>query len=142
MSISHRLIAGGFHNNTIISHIFLKPADKWSMCDIRVFACRAVHSPVNGTTAIPWRNSRRRLSLLEQLKGCQEAWCPRAPWDREGAHHAISGTPAGVSWPPRLTLAVHVALSRQDVSDVIYSFREFSEVNQLTELHIQSSINQ
>nr|XP_020442505.1 ras and Rab interactor 2-like isoform X2 [Monopterus albus] len=55
----------------------------------------AVHSPVNGTTAIPWRSSRRRLSLLEQLKGCQEAWCPGAPWDREGAHAAISGTPAG-----------------------------------------------
>ncbi|XP_039987708.1 ras and Rab interactor 3 isoform X2 [Xiphias gladius] len=55
----------------------------------------AVHSPVNGTTAIPWRGSRKRPSLLEQLKGCQEAWCPGAPWDREGAHAAICGTPAG-----------------------------------------------
>ncbi|XP_029373720.1 ras and Rab interactor 2 isoform X2 [Echeneis naucrates] len=55
----------------------------------------AVHSQVNGTTAIPWRSSRRRLSLLEQLKGCQEAWCPGAPWDREGAHAAICGAPAG-----------------------------------------------
>ncbi|XP_051813945.1 ras and Rab interactor 2 isoform X2 [Acanthochromis polyacanthus] len=55
----------------------------------------AVHSQVNGTTAIPWRSSRRRLSLLEQLKGCQEAWCPGAAWDREGAHAALCGTPAG-----------------------------------------------
>ncbi|KAM9359211.1 ras and Rab interactor 2 [Symphorus nematophorus] len=58
-------------------------------------ASRAVHSSVNGTTAIPWRSSRRRLSLLEQLRGCQEAWCPRAPWDKEVVHAAISGTPAG-----------------------------------------------
>ncbi|KAF1393731.1 hypothetical protein PFLUV_G00019070 [Perca fluviatilis] len=58
-------------------------------------ASRAIHSPVNGTTAIPWRSSRKRLSLLEQLRGCQEAWCPRAPWDREEAHAAICGTPAG-----------------------------------------------
>ncbi|XP_051253300.1 ras and Rab interactor 2 isoform X2 [Dicentrarchus labrax] len=55
---------------------------------------RAVHSSVNGTTAIPWR-SRSRLSLLEQLKGCQKAWCPGSPWDREGAHAAICGAPAG-----------------------------------------------
>ncbi|XP_030007684.1 ras and Rab interactor 2 isoform X2 [Sphaeramia orbicularis] len=55
----------------------------------------AVHSSVNGTTAIPWRSSRRRLSLLEQLKGCQKAWCPGAPWDREEAHATICGTPAG-----------------------------------------------
>ncbi|XP_023122160.2 ras and Rab interactor 2 isoform X2 [Amphiprion ocellaris] len=55
----------------------------------------AVHSQVNGTTAIPWRSSRRRLSLLEQLKGCQEAWCPGAAWDREEAHAALCGTPAG-----------------------------------------------
>uniref|UniRef100_A0A3B4ZF98 Ras and Rab interactor like n=1 Tax=Stegastes partitus TaxID=144197 RepID=A0A3B4ZF98_9TELE len=55
----------------------------------------AVHSPVNGTTAIPWRGIKRRLSLLEQLKGCQEAWCPGEPWDREGAHAALCGTPAG-----------------------------------------------
>lgn len=55
----------------------------------------AVHSSVNGTTAIPWRSSRRRLSLLEQLRSCQEAWCPGAPWDREEAHTTICGTPAG-----------------------------------------------
>ncbi|XP_023206479.1 ras and Rab interactor 2-like [Xiphophorus maculatus] len=55
----------------------------------------AVHAPVNGTTAIPWRSSRRRLSLLEKLRGCQDAWCPGAPWDREGAHAAIRGAPAG-----------------------------------------------
>ncbi|TNN42601.1 hypothetical protein EYF80_047223 [Liparis tanakae] len=56
----------------------------------------ALRGAVNGTTAIPWRSSRsRRLSLLEQLRGCQEAWCPAAPWDREGAHAAICGTPAG-----------------------------------------------
>ncbi|XP_050921309.1 ras and Rab interactor 2 isoform X2 [Lates calcarifer] len=55
----------------------------------------AVHSQVNGTTAIPWRSSRKRLSLLEQLRGCQDAWCPGEPWDRERAHAAICGTPAG-----------------------------------------------
>lgn len=61
-----------------------------------VLVSRAVHAPVNGTTAIPWRSSRRRLSLLEKLRGCQDAWCPGAPWDREGAHAAIRGAPAGV----------------------------------------------
>uniref|UniRef100_A0A3P9MLL9 VPS9 domain-containing protein n=1 Tax=Oryzias latipes TaxID=8090 RepID=A0A3P9MLL9_ORYLA len=55
----------------------------------------AVHSPVNGTTAIPWRGSRKKLSLLEQLRGCQEAWSPVEEWDRERAHAAIFGTPAG-----------------------------------------------
>ncbi|XP_060929577.1 ras and Rab interactor 3 [Limanda limanda] len=55
----------------------------------------AVHSQVNGTTAIPWRSSRSKPSLLGQLRGCQEAWCPGAPWDREGAHTVICGTPAG-----------------------------------------------
>ncbi|XP_068562627.1 ras and Rab interactor 2 isoform X2 [Cebidichthys violaceus] len=58
-------------------------------------ASRTLHSSVNGTTAIPWRSSRRRLSLLEQLRGCRGAWGPGAPWDREGAHAAICGTPAG-----------------------------------------------
>ncbi|XP_029302644.1 ras and Rab interactor 2 isoform X2 [Cottoperca gobio] len=60
-----------------------------------MFESRPVHSAVNGTTAIPWRSSRRRLTLLEQLRGSQEAWCPAGPWDREGAHAAICGTPAG-----------------------------------------------
>ncbi|KAM7399699.1 hypothetical protein PAMP_018947 [Pampus punctatissimus] len=32
---------------------------------------------------------------MEQLRGCQEAWCPGPPWDREAAHAAICGTPAG-----------------------------------------------
>lgn len=67
---------------------------------VHMSVARAVHSSVNGTTAIPWRSSRRRLSLLEQLRGCQEAWCPGAPWDREEAHAAIRGTPAGVSFSP------------------------------------------
>ncbi|XP_063762412.1 ras and Rab interactor 2 isoform X3 [Eleginops maclovinus] len=55
----------------------------------------AAHCPVNGTTAIPWRSSRSRLTLLEHLRGSQGAWCPAAPWDKEGAHTAICGTPAG-----------------------------------------------
>lgn len=55
----------------------------------------AVHSQVNGTTAIPWRTSRRKLSLLEKLRCCQDAWCPKAPWDKEKAHSVICGTPAG-----------------------------------------------
>lgn len=66
---------------------------------VHMFAFRAVHSSINGTTAIPWRNSRRRLPLLEQLRGCQEAWCPGVPWGREEAHAAVCGTPAGVSSP-------------------------------------------
>lgn len=63
---------------------------------ICMLASRAVHSPVNGTTAIPWRRSRSRQTLLEQLKGCQEAWCPRTPWDREEAEAVLGGTPTGV----------------------------------------------
>ncbi|CAN9511114.1 unnamed protein product [Ophioblennius macclurei] len=56
----------------------------------------SVHSPVNGTTAIPWRSSsRKKLTLLEKLRGCQEAWCPGASWDRDQAHAAIRGTPTG-----------------------------------------------
>ncbi|KAM9853713.1 ras and Rab interactor 2 [Aulostomus maculatus] len=55
----------------------------------------AVHNPINGTTAIPWRSSRKRLSLLEKLKDCQVAWCPGAPWDKEEVHSALRGTPAG-----------------------------------------------
>ncbi|KAM3875288.1 ras and Rab interactor 2 [Diretmus argenteus] len=59
---------------------------------------RATCSQVNGMTAIPWRGSKRRqphVSVLEQLRGCQKAWCPGAPWDREGAHALLKGTPAG-----------------------------------------------
>ncbi|XP_033832462.2 ras and Rab interactor 2 [Periophthalmus magnuspinnatus] len=55
----------------------------------------AVHSSVNGTTAIPWRTSRKRLTLLERLRGCEEAWFLKEPWTREEAKGAISGTPAG-----------------------------------------------
>ncbi|KAM8902589.1 LOW QUALITY PROTEIN: ras and Rab interactor 2 [Spinachia spinachia] len=58
-------------------------------------ASRTVLGSVNGTTAVPWRSSRRSLSLLQQLRGCQGAWGPGAPWDRERAHAAICGTPAG-----------------------------------------------
>ncbi|KAM4566720.1 ras and Rab interactor 2 isoform 1-T1 [Odontesthes bonariensis] len=60
-----------------------------------MLASRAVHSQVNGTTAIPWRSSRRKPSILEQLRVCQDAWCPGAPWDKEGAHAAMCGAPAG-----------------------------------------------
>lgn len=67
-----------------------------------MFVSRAVHSSVNGTTAIPWRSSRKRLSLLEQLSGSQDAWCPGAPWDRDVAHAAISGTPVGVSFTAKI----------------------------------------
>lgn len=60
-----------------------------------MFASRAAHGRVNGTTAIPWRSSRRKPTLLEQLKGSECAWCPAAPWEREGARAALCGTPAG-----------------------------------------------
>ncbi|XP_037336543.2 ras and Rab interactor 2 [Pungitius pungitius] len=61
----------------------------------RMCASRTVLGAVNGTTAVPWRSSRRRLSLLQQLRGCRGAWGPGPPWDRERAHAAICGTPAG-----------------------------------------------
>ncbi|KAF3848062.1 hypothetical protein F7725_021090 [Dissostichus mawsoni] len=37
----------------------------------QMFASRAAHGRVNGTTAIPWRSSRRKPTLLEQLKGSE-----------------------------------------------------------------------
>lgn len=107
---------------------------------VHMSVSRAVHSSVNGTTAIPWRSSRRRLTLLEQLRGCQEAWCPGAPWDREEAHAAIRGTPAGVSFPPssllksinqgNLTFFCDVRSSLLYDSDLFYLSGEFREVNQ------------
>ncbi|KAM9812425.1 ras and Rab interactor 2 isoform 2-T2 [Syngnathus typhle] len=53
------------------------------------------HSPLNRPTSIRRRRRRRRMSRLELLSGCQKAWFPAAPWDRERAHSALSGTPAG-----------------------------------------------
>ncbi|XP_028274586.1 ras and Rab interactor 2 [Parambassis ranga] len=104
----------------------------------------AVHSPLNGTTAIPWRSSRKRLSLLEQLKGCQEAWCPGAPWDREGAHAAITGTPAGsflvvrdaVTSQPSL-LCVSAGANNEEVLD--YNIKCTGTVFQLSESHLSFS---
>lgn len=55
----------------------------------------AVHTPVNGTTAIPWKTSRKKLSLLDRMRGCEEAWCPKGSWGKEEAHAAIRGTPPG-----------------------------------------------
>lgn len=75
---------------------------------------RAVYSSVNGTTAIPWRSSRKRLSLLEQLRGCQDAWCPGIPWDGEKAHAAVCGRPAGVSAPP--TSSIHAKITHSNVA--------------------------
>ncbi|XP_056139624.1 ras and Rab interactor 2 [Lampris incognitus] len=59
---------------------------------------RAVSSAVNGMTAIPWCSSERSqslLSFLKRLRACQEAWCPGVPWDKEEAHSALLGKPAG-----------------------------------------------
>ncbi|XP_042343269.1 ras and Rab interactor 2 isoform X2 [Plectropomus leopardus] len=104
----------------------------------------AFHSPVNGTTAIPWRSSRRRLSLLEQLKGCQEAWCPGAPWDREGAHTAICGTPAGsflvvqdsaTSQPSLLC----VSAGGENEAVVDYNIKSTGKVFQLSESRLSFS---
>ncbi|KAF7651044.1 hypothetical protein LDENG_00116540 [Lucifuga dentata] len=77
-----------------VNHMQIKRGDSHRQSDVKM----AVHSPLNGTTAIPWRSSRKRLSplsVLEQLRGCQEAWCPPPPWDRDLAHAAICGRPAG-----------------------------------------------
>uniref|UniRef100_A0A8C6UQM1 Uncharacterized protein n=1 Tax=Neogobius melanostomus TaxID=47308 RepID=A0A8C6UQM1_9GOBI len=84
----------------------------------------AVHSQVNGTTAIPWRTSRKKLSLLERLRGCEEAWCPKEAWGMEQARAAISGTPPGsflvlrdsVTCEPRL-LCVSTADRRDPVAE-------------------------
>lgn len=104
----------------------------------------AVHSSVNGTTAIPWRSSRRKLSLLDQLKGCQEAWCPGGAWDREGAHAAICGTPAGsflvvrdsVTSQPSL-LCVSAGAQNEEVFD--YNIKCTGAVFQLSESHLSFS---
>nr|XP_043888778.1 ras and Rab interactor 3 isoform X2 [Solea senegalensis] len=105
----------------------------------------AVHSPVNGTTAIPWRHSRRRLSLLEQLRGCQRAWCPAAPWDREEAHAALCGTPAGSFLVVRdcrtslssLLLCVSAGGDNETVLD--YHITTKDTVFQLSESHLSFS---
>ncbi|KAK2846899.1 hypothetical protein Q5P01_009898 [Channa striata] len=104
----------------------------------------AVHSAINGTTAIPWRSTRRRLSLLEQLRGCQEAWCPGAPWDREGAHAAVCGTPAGsflvvrdsVTSQPSL-LCVSAGGENDPVLD--YNIKSINKVFQLSESRLSFS---
>lgn len=98
----------------------------------------AVHSPVNGTTAIPWRSSRRRLTLLEQLKGCQDAWCPQAPWDREGAHEALCGTPAGSFLVVRESATSQASLlcvsaGGQDEAVIDYTIKCTGTVFQLSE---------
>lgn len=41
---------------------------------------------------------RRPFSLLDRLRLCQDAWAPGVPWDREEAHAALWGRPAGVSF--------------------------------------------
>ncbi|CAB1348746.1 unnamed protein product [Coregonus sp. 'balchen'] len=38
---------------------------------------------------------RRPLTLLDRLRLCQDAWAPGNPWDRDGAHAALWGRPAG-----------------------------------------------
>ncbi|KAM4589334.1 ras and Rab interactor 2 [Fundulus diaphanus] len=105
---------------------------------------RAVHAPVNGTTAIPWRSSRRKLSLLEKLRSCQDAWSPEAPWDREQAHTAIRGAPAGsflvvrdrVTSQPCL-LCVSAGDQHGEVLD--YSMKCTGKAFQLTESHLSFS---
>nr|XP_019950512.1 PREDICTED: ras and Rab interactor 3-like [Paralichthys olivaceus] len=101
----------------------------------------AVHSPVNGTTAIPFS---RRPSLLEQLRGCQEAWCPRAPWDREGAHTAICGTPAGsflVVQDSATSLPSLLCVSAGGDNDTIldYTIKSTGKVFQLSESRLSFS---
>ncbi|XP_029922604.1 ras and Rab interactor 2 [Myripristis murdjan] len=107
----------------------------------------AVHSPVNGMTAIPWRGSRRRQSLvsvLEKLRGCQDAWCPGAPWDREGAHAALWGRPAGsflllkdaeTSQPSLLC----VSTGRETEEVVDYPMKCTGTVFQLSDSHLSFS---
>lgn len=38
----------------------------------------------------------KTLSLLRGLRLCQDAWAPKSPWDRQGAHAALWGRPSGV----------------------------------------------
>lgn len=37
----------------------------------------------------------KTLGLLHGLRVCQDAWAPKSPWDRHGAHTALWGRPAG-----------------------------------------------
>ncbi|XP_030600901.1 ras and Rab interactor 3 [Archocentrus centrarchus] len=105
---------------------------------------RAVHSSVNGTTAIPWRSSRKKMSFLDQLKGCQEAWCPGGAWDRKEAHAALCGTPAGsflvlrdsVTSQPSL-LCVSAGAQNEEVLD--YNIKCTGAVFQLSESHLSFS---
>ncbi|XP_061574992.1 ras and Rab interactor 3 isoform X2 [Cololabis saira] len=104
----------------------------------------AVHSSINGTTAIPWRSSRRRLTLLEQLSRCQDAWSPGAPWDRGMAHAAVSGSPAGsflvvrdsVTSQPSL-LCVSAGGQNDQVLD--YGIKCTGTVLQLSDSHLSFS---
>lgn len=84
------------------------------------------------------------MSLLEQLKGCQDAWCPGAPWDKEGAHTAIHGTPAGsflivrdsVTSQPSL-LCVSAGGDNEAVLD--YNIKSTDTVFQLSESRLSFS---
>ncbi|XP_026119226.1 ras and Rab interactor 2-like [Carassius auratus] len=41
------------------------------------------------------RNEKQILTLLQGLRLSQDAWAPKSPWDRHGAHAALWGRPAG-----------------------------------------------
>ncbi|XP_068441947.1 ras and Rab interactor 2 [Clinocottus analis] len=109
----------------------------------RVRMSGSVHGSVTGTTAIPWRSSisrrRSRLTLLEQLRGCQEAWCPAAPWDREEAHAAICGTPAGSFLVVRDSGLLCVSAGGQNGAVVDYSINSTGTVFQLSESRLSFS---
>ncbi|XP_067306168.1 ras and Rab interactor 2 [Pseudorasbora parva] len=52
----------------------------------------------NADSAVPngvSRDPTKTLSLQQSLRLCQEAWGPKSPWDRHGAHAALWGRPSG-----------------------------------------------
>ncbi|XP_061538480.1 ras and Rab interactor 3 isoform X2 [Phycodurus eques] len=102
------------------------------------------HSPLNGTTSIPWRRSRRKLSLLENLRSCQKAWCPAVPWERAQAHSNLSGTPAGSFVIVRdcvtsLPSLLCVSAGGEDVAVLEYNISCTATVFQLSESRLSFS---
>ncbi|KAK9962749.1 hypothetical protein ABG768_008101 [Culter alburnus] len=50
-----------------------------------------MHTVPNGVS----RDQTKVLSLLQGLRLCQDAWAPKSPWDKHGAHAALWGRPSG-----------------------------------------------
>ncbi|XP_056613456.1 ras and Rab interactor 2 isoform X1 [Triplophysa dalaica] len=73
----------------------------------------------NGVTGV----QTKTLSLLQGLPLCQDAWAPKSPWDRHGAHTALWGRPVGSflvvegSSPDEQLLCISVGREGEPVKD-------------------------